>query len=78
MCHVTVARSLIQENVIHSKNEVSVDVIVKKTKHGLCKNNYAQNPSVCACECDEYLKNCTCIKGPNDSIEVTSDGIVNM
>ena len=41
MCHVTVDRSLIQENVIHSKNEVSVDVIVKKKKHGLCKNNYA-------------------------------------
>lgn len=30
MCHVTVDRSLIQENVIHSKNEVSVDLIVKK------------------------------------------------
>ena len=49
----------------------------------VCEEDYAWNPSICACECDkdcevgEYLKNCTSSKSLVDDLVVTWDMIAD-
>ena len=57
----------------------------KKTiKHRVCKDDYAWNPYVCACECDkhceieEYLKNCACVESIIDDLIITCNENVDM
>ena len=45
------------EKLIQSKNgiTVSADMTVRKAvKYPVCKEDYAWNPSICACECDKH------------------------
>lgn len=45
------------EKLIQSKNGimVSADMSVRKAvKYPVCKEDYAWNPSICACECDKH------------------------
>ena len=52
-------------------------------KYRVCKEDYAWNPSICACQCnkdcgfDEYVKNCACIKNAFDNIVMMCNNIVN-
>lgn len=51
----------------------------KLIKHRVCKDDHAQNPSTCACECHknckfgEYLKDCEFMKSLADDIVVKCD-----
>ena len=53
------------------------------TKHCVCQENYACNPSIWACECDkycdicEYLEDCTSIKSLVNDLVVTFDEIAD-
>ena len=55
----------------------------KQIRHGLCEEDYAWNPSICAYEYDKdckiggQLKNCTCKKNLVDDLGVTCDEVVN-
>ena len=53
----------------------------KPIKHLVRKEDYAWNPSMCACrrdkDCDMGLKDCTCMKSLADVLVVTCDEIVD-
>lgn len=53
----------------------------KPMKHRVCKEEYVQNPTICAykrdkdCEIGECLKDCTCAKNLVNDLVVTCDKI---
>ena len=51
MCHANVNVSLIKDNVIQIKDEITISMRVKKY---MCEKVYIWNPTTCSCENGKY------------------------
>ena len=69
MCHANVNVSLIKDNVIQIKDEITILMRVKK--YHICGKVYIWNPTTCSCENEKYLASII------DNPVITYDEMIN-